>query len=158
MSSQGENFHFSVNIGPCRSYSMKVVEQVNKVERKKMRLAVVGSRTFDNYKLLEKCIISVLDFGEAPHCIVSGGAKGADSLAEKFVLTSKKFSRYPLLDLIVYPPDWEKYGKYAGFHRNQLIVDNCDMVIAFWDGVSRGTKDTIDKARVAKKPTFIVYF
>jgi len=55
-------------------------------------------------------------------------------------------------------PDWDKYRKSAGFIRNQQIIDACTFVLAFWDGKSKGTKDTIDKARKAKKPTFIIYF
>jgi hypothetical protein len=53
--------------------------------------------------------------------------------------------------------DWDKHGKAAGFIRNQEIVDNCDFVVAFWDGASRGTKDTIDRARKAKISTLIIY-
>jgi len=45
-----------------------------------------------------------------------------------------------------------------GFIRNQQIVDACDMVLAFWDGKSKGTQHTISLAKAQKKPTFIVYF
>ena len=82
--------------------------------------------------------------------VVSGGAKGADSLGERFA----KIWRCPVT---IFKPDWS-IGKWAGFIRNQQIVDACDMVLAFWDGNSRGTKDTIHKAKIAKKPTFIIYY
>jgi hypothetical protein len=120
-----------------------------------MKLAIVGSRTFDN-KLLEIEYIHLLKtayetlFGEKIE-VISGGAKGADSLAEKAALVSE-------IPVKVYKPDWNKYGKSAGYIRNQQIIDVCDMVLAFWDGKSKGTKDTIQKAKKAKKPTFIVYF
>ena len=86
-----------------------------------------------------------------PRTVISGGAKGADSLGEQF---AKEFG----YGRTIFLPQWDKYGKSAGFRRNQQIVDACDMVLAFWDGKSRGTADTILKARIAKKPTFIIYF
>jgi hypothetical protein len=83
--------------------------------------------------------------------IISGGAKGADSLAKRLAADIET-------NYIEFLPDWEKDGKAAGFIRNQQIVDASDIVIAFWNGVSKGTEDSINKARIAKKPTFIVYF
>ena len=114
-----------------------------------MRLAIIGSRTFNDYALL---LASAQKYfkGEI-ETVISGGAKGADSLA-------KRFASYWNFEYKEFPAEWDKYGKSAGFIRNQTIVDNCDMVLAFWDGESRGTADTIAKAKKAKKPTFIIYF
>ena len=83
--------------------------------------------------------------------IVSGGAAGADSLGERY-------ANYYNIPIKRFLPEWDKYGKRAGYLRNQTIIDNCDMVLAFWDGQSRGTADTIEKAKRAMKPTFIVYY
>ena len=117
-----------------------------------MKLAIVGSRTFNDYnKLLETLHLFNRHPIDFPSTIVSGGAQGADSLAERF-------ADYYGLEKIICKPNWDVYGKSAGFIRNQTIVDNCDMVLAFWDGKSRGTADTIEKAKKTKKPTFIVYF
>jgi len=113
-----------------------------------MNIAIVGSRTFTDYDLL---LSTIQKFKDEIDTIVSGGAAGADSLG-------KRFADYWQIASIIFPADWNKYGKSAGFRRNQHIVDYSDMVVAFWDGESKGTKDTIEKARVAKKPTFIVYF
>lgn len=114
-----------------------------------MKLAIVGSRTFNDY---EKFLDYVQwYFKNETDTIISGGAKGADALA-------KRYAQYWDFEYIEYPADWNKYGKSAGFMRNQQIVDACDMVLAFWDGVSKGTKHTIELARRAKKPTFIIYF
>ena len=118
-----------------------------------MKLAIAGSRTFNNYELLEVWIDSItsMQFGrEDSIVIVSGGAKGADSLAFQYAENHK-------LEMRVYPAEWNKYGKSAGFIRNQTIVDNCDFLLAFWNGESRGTADTIEKAKKAMKPTFIIY-
>ena len=114
-----------------------------------MDVAVVGSRTFKDYKLLLNTM-QKLAIGEIDN-IVSGGAAGADSLGKRFA------NRWQIAT-ITFPANWDKYGKSAGFRRNQHIVDYSDMVVAFWDGKSKGTKDTIDKARIAKKSTYIVYF
>ena len=114
-----------------------------------MKIAIVGSRTLDDYRLVCK-YVGFFVFEDIKE-IISGGARGADSLAERY---AKQF----VIPLKVFEAEWDKYGKSAGFIRNQTIVDNCDMVLAFWDGVSRGTADTIEKAKKAKKPTFIVYF
>ena len=115
-----------------------------------MRLAIVGSRSFDNYDLLVEKIDRL--FGDINvHVVISGGAKGADSLAAKYAKDNWS-------NLIEYLPDWNKHGKSAGFIRNELIVKDCDWLLAFWDGESRGTKHSIDIARKLKKPTVIVYF
>lgn len=112
-----------------------------------MNVAVVGSRTFNDYDLLESEILkSNLDI----KCIVSGGAKGADQLAERF---AKKYN----LDTVILIPEWNKHGKSAGYKKNKDIIDACDLCIAFWDGQSTGTKHTIDLAQEVKKPLIIIY-
>ncbi len=117
-----------------------------------MRVAIVGGRDFDDYVLLRNYGNILTEKLPRPHIvIVSGGAKGADTLAEQFA----REHRY---DSQIFPAEWGKYGKSAGFIRNQTIVDNCDMVLAFWNGISKGTQDTIEKAKKAKKPTFIIYY
>jgi len=116
-----------------------------------MKLAIVGGRDFNDYALLADTIFNILCPLEFITEIISGGAKGADTLGENFAENND-------IICVRYVPEWKKYGKSAGFIRNQTIVDNCDMVLAFWDGKSRGTADTIEKAKRAKKPTFIIYF
>jgi hypothetical protein len=122
-----------------------------------MKLAIVGGRDFnDEFIMAEYISIFIVAYTndelDPPKIeVISGGAKGADTLGERFA----RINRCPVT---IFKPEWNKYGKSAGFIRNQTIVDNCDMVLAFWDGKSRGTADTIEKAKKAKKPTFIVYY
>ncbi len=115
-----------------------------------MILAVVGSRTFNSYSLLEKSIKNLLFYNQITE-IVSGGARGADQLGALFALSHK-------LQLKEFYPDWNKYGNSAGFKRNKLIIEYADIVIAFHDGVSRGTQNSIDLAKKLKKPCYVIIF
>jgi hypothetical protein len=81
--------------------------------------------------------------------IVSGGARGVDTLAEGY-------ARQHGLGTIIHYPDYKRYGRRAPVVRNTLIVNEADMLIAFWDGRSRGTNDTITKARRKGLPVAIV--
>ena len=116
-----------------------------------MKLAIVGGRDFNDYDLLLETMGLFYEAHSSFDTLISGGAKGADSLGERWAI-------YWKIPIERYLPDWNKYGRAAGFIRNQDIVDACDMVLAFWDGKSRGTQDTIAKAQKAKKSTFIVYY
>lgn len=98
-----------------------------------MKIGVVGSRSFKDYELLEKLLKDL-----SPSKIVSGGASGADKFAEIFAVQN-------CIPLEVYKPNW-RLGRHAGLIRNSQIIENCDYLLAFWDGKSRGTKDSIDKA------------
>lgn len=110
-------------------------------------VAVVGSRTFTDYELLR----NTLDEHKLVkiRTIVSGGAAGADRLAERYAAERG-------IELIVLRPDWSTHGKSAGIMRNTDIVDRSDFVFAFWDGQSRGTADTINKAKSRGKPVVVV--
>lgn len=105
-----------------------------------MKVAIVGGREFDDYNLIEKTLHEYFDDVSKISLIISGGARGADSLAEEFAKNHQ-------LPLKVYYADWKAYGKYAGFTRNTKIVREADIVFAFWDGRSKGTANTIDQCK-----------
>jgi len=136
----------------------RVMKCCNKIRKYKMKLAIVGGRDFNDIDLMAEYIAMFMrsnqndEFAIPDVEIISGGAKGADRLGATFA------SVWELTEPTIFKPDWDAHGKAAGFIRNQLIVDACDVVLAFWDGKSRGTEDTINKAKKAKKPTFIVYY
>ena len=115
-----------------------------------MKLAIVGSRTFNDYALLDASIKKHFKIEEI-ELIVSGGAVGADSLGFLF----RKKNAIPAL---IYWPNWEKYGKSAGMRRNRQIVEAADVVLACWDGVSAGTKNSIDLAKNSGKTVIVVEF
>jgi len=105
---------------------------------KEKRLMVSGSRTFNDRELLFK-ELDKLDFD----ILVSGGAKGADRLAEDYAEShNKKIEQYL--------PDWDTHGKKAGILRNVEMLKNCDRFIAFWENKSPGTKHAIETARKNK--------
>lgn len=106
-------------------------------------IAVIGSRGFNNYQIVERVLDKL-----KPFVLVSGGARGADSLAEEYA------DKNGLLKVII-KPDWERDGKKAGFIRNYKIVDKADIVVAFWDLESKGTKHSIDYSNKLNKPTYI---
>lgn len=108
------------------------------------KIAVVGSRKFSNYGLMKRTLKSYL-----PFILITGGAIGADSLAEKF---AEEFD----LDTLIHYPEWKKYGRKAGMLRNTFIVRDCEQVIAFWDGASKRTKMVISLARRKSKPVRVI--
>lgn len=113
-----------------------------------LRVIIAGSRDFADYQLLkEKCadLVPIHNLGTLPVRIISGTARGADQLGEQFAKEENCL-------LSRFPADWDKYGKSAGYRRNVEMAkfaiedQNKGLLIAFWDGKSRGTKWMIDIA------------
>ena len=110
----------------------------------RINVLICGSRGFSDYKLFERTLVQHLP----PHTyLMSGGATGADSMAEHFA------EQYHI-PMRVFPAQWDKYkvdGRRnpAGMIRNKEMLVHAGMVIAFWDGQSKGTKDMmrISKAK-----------
>lgn len=116
---------------------------------KELRVIIAGSRDFNDYELLKKSAIEIITKKTMlPDLtrIVSGGARGADTLGERFANEMG-------LEISRFIPDWDGLGKRAGYVRNAEMAkfavedDNDGMLIAFWDGQSRGTKHMIDLAK-----------
>lgn len=108
-------------------------------------VAIIGSRdaTMDRVKLAFGLVDPRTDV------IVSGGARGADAFAKQLALQRG----FHYIDV---PAVWNR-GKGAGFARNTVIADVADHVIAVWDGESRGTADTIEKARRAGRTVEVIW-
>lgn len=123
---------------------------------KELRIIIAGTRTFQDYELLKnkvkeciesnlKTIINEIGF-DGKVRIISGTANGADKLGERY-------AKEHHLAVSRFPADWDKYGKRAGYIRNEQMAkfavedNNVGWLIAFWDGKSKGTKWMIDLAR-----------
>jgi len=115
-----------------------------------MFIGIVGSRSFTNYDVMKKSILDEVSSSSITG-LVSGGAVGADSLAQSLADDIS-------IPMIVHLPDWATHGKGAGFIRNSKIVEDSDMIFAFWDGESRGTLDTINKAKRLGKTVRVIQY
>lgn len=115
-----------------------------------MRLAIIGSRSFTDVELAERVFVSFFPKGKVS-LIVSGGARGAD-------LIGREISKRHSIELLEFIPDWSGLGKSAGFIRNRKIIESSDMVLAFHDGISRGTQNSLDVAKQLKKPVLVWFF
>lgn len=105
-----------------------------------MKLAIVGSTNFNDYEYFCQKLEENFNMQDEVEEIVSGGARGADSLAKRYAFENS-------ITYVEYPAEWHIYGKAAGPVRNRQIVDRADVVIAFWDWKSLGTKHTIETAK-----------
>ena len=106
------------------------------------RVIVAGGRDFDDYAMLSENLDRILA-GRGHVEIVSGHARGADMLGERYAGEHG-------IPYMVFPADWKRFYTRAGFIRNTQMLEYASektpLVVAFWDGTSHGTKDTIDKA------------
>jgi len=101
-----------------------------------MRVIVAGSRTIKDYTVVKDAIEKS---GFDVSILITGGAIGVDTLAETWAGTHG-------IKVLKYEPDWGKYGRAAGPIRNSTMIKNADALVAVWDGISRGTRDIIEKA------------
>lgn len=133
---------------------------------KELRIIIASSRDFDDYDLVFETLLEFwnhLDnypfirlFGDQVK-IISGRARGANRIGEYL---GEKFG----LEVIGFPADWDGLGKRAGYVRNAEMAKyamedgNCGVLIAFWDGKSKGTKHMIDLAEKNGLEVHIVRF
>jgi hypothetical protein len=100
-----------------------------------MRTIIAGSRTATDYSLVKFTIRnSQFDITE----VVCGGAKGIDSLGQKWAIDNKVPLRY-------FYPDWDKYKKFAGPERNKRMAEYADALILIWDGKSKGSASMLQQ-------------
>lgn len=120
-----------------------------------MKVIIAGSRNIHNIALVELACYKAIQRWKRNGIvdyiteIVCGEAKGVDLLGK--VLAAK--ANIPVKS---FPADWNKYGKQAGYIRNNDMVNYADALIAVWDGKSPGTKMTIDLAKKKKLKVFVL--
>ena len=112
-------------------------------------IGIVGSRNFNKWDLLISEMNKITDTHGQPNTIISGGAKGADSMAEKWAKANG-------CEMIVHPALWNKYGKRAAYLRNKDIVRDSDMLLAFPSKSGRGTQMTINLSQDKGIPIIII--
>jgi predicted Rossmann fold nucleotide-binding protein DprA/Smf involved in DNA uptake len=110
------------------------------------RVAIIGSREFKNKSYLDEKMSKLQEEYEIT-IIVSGGAKGADTMGVQWANRNKIATK-------VFLPNFKKH-KRAYHYRNRQIVHDTDIIIALWNGSSTGTKYTIDYARSLNKEVII---
>lgn len=103
------------------------------------KIIIAGGRDFDDYELLKRICDNLIKYKDSVE-IVSGGANGADKLGERYAKENN-------MNLRIFPADWYKFGKSAGYKRNLQMASYADVLIAFWDGKSKGTGHMIDLAK-----------
>ena len=108
-----------------------------------MKLAIIGSRSIVKLDLDDY-------IKEIPDTVISGGAKGIDTIAWEWALKKN-------IDIIVHRPNYNLHGRGAALRRNDIIIDEADKIIAFWNGSSTGTKYVIDRAKKLNKNIEIIY-
>lgn len=118
------------------------------------QVGVVGSRTFRDRRFMHAVLTGLWE--EQEFLLVSGACPdGADFLAERWAETAG-------VPCLTYPADWVRpdgsKDRGAGHARNSLIARDVDLLIAFWDGESRGTLDTIWKCLDLGKPVQVYQF
>ena len=111
-----------------------------------MKLIIAGSRTFTDYQLLCQTL--------APEKhritqVITGGARGADRLGIRWAVSHS-------VRLKGFPADWQRFGKSAGYRRNEQMAQAGDVLIAFWDGQSPGTAHMVQCMRQMGKPVVVI--
>lgn len=114
-----------------------------------MRVIVAGSRGVTSEAVVLQALRDAnLILGINPTTVVSGAARGVDSLGEAI-------ARKHGLNIRRYPADWNRYGKGAGYRRNKVMAAESDALVAVWDGTSPGTRHMISTAQAAGLPTWV---
>src|SRR5688572_21395071 len=127
-----------------------------------MKIVIFGSRSITDYKLLKEVMVKSNAAFKATE-IISGGAKGVDTLGEEWAKEHKvKLTRMPAkwkdLDVSGAVIDVGQYGNYnsrAGIQRNEDMARIADGGVCLWDGVSPGTKHMIDFMKSLGKKLYI---
>ena len=114
-----------------------------------MKVIIAGSRSISDHKKVSRAIKLAMSAGIKFDEVVTGGAKGVDTVAHRLAEAVD-------VPTSVFNADWGKHGKAAGPIRNRRMADYADALVAVWDGESRGTRDMIRQARKTGLEIFVV--
>ena len=118
-----------------------------------LKVIIAGGRDFTDTQYAADSLVKLVEENMLPDTftVISGNARGADKVGEYL---AKLWD----LPLEIYPADWNQHGKSAGYIRNKQMADIADMLVAFWDGKSRGTAHIINTMKQQHKPVFVFYY
>lgn len=111
-----------------------------------MRTIIAGWRGVSSYNIMLRAIDAIRPKW-MPTVVISGTAPGADRLGERWAIENG-------VPVERFPADWDRYGKRAGYLRNEQMGDHAEALLALWDGNSRGTKHMID---IANRKRLLIY-
>jgi glycerophosphoryl diester phosphodiesterase len=110
-----------------------------------VKVIIAGSRSITDITVVAAAISCS---GYQLNEVVSGTARGVDRLGEQYAQLHN-------IPVVRFPADWDRYGRSAGYRRNEEMARYADALVAVWDGVSRGTQHMIDIARRAGLKVFV---
>ena len=116
-----------------------------------MKLIVAGGRDFVNTQVMITVLMDLVEKGKIdpnPE-LVCGMARGADMLAYSLWANHN-------MKIHTFPADWKTHPRSAGYIRNAEMGNFADVLVAFWDGKSKGTKHMIDYMRKLNKPVYVI--
>ena len=113
------------------------------------RVIIAGGRGVNDYDMLEEAMNKVYEQYPSISTVNSGKASGADTLGEKWAASKD-------IDIAEFPAHWKPGRKDAGYKRNVRMAEKADMLVAFWDGRSRGTGHMVEIARKKGLPFIII--
>mgnify|MGYP003408796449 FL=1 len=138
---------------PKIKWTLETLKELN-FEFEKTSYCVNGSRGFNNVECMDTHMRMFVPKGEEnSYRLVLGGARGADSLAKDWAIKNG-------VEYVEVKPDWNKHGKKAGILRNIGMLEKygVSMLISFWDGSSKGTKQAMDYAASKDIPVHVIYY
>lgn len=118
-----------------------------------MKLIVAGGRDFTDTNRMIAELQKLVESGEITNTpeLVCGMARGAD-------LTAYNLWNEAGMVIHEFPADWDRLGKRAGYVRNTEMANFADVLVAFWDGKSKGTKHIIDIMKKLGKPVYVIRY
>ena len=117
------------------------------------KVIIAGGRDFTNTQYAADTLVKLVEEDKLPDTftVISGNARGADKVGEYLAELWD-------LPLEIYPANWDKHGKSAGYIRNKQMADIADVLVAFWDSKSRGTAHMISTMQKQHKPVFVIHY
>ena len=124
------------------------------------RVIVAGGRNLKDYKLIEHTLNELMENQPNQIEIVSGGQMSIDEFGNRFGADylAEQWAEKNAIQIHKFPANWNKHNKAAGPIRNRQMAQYGDALIAFWDGITRGTQSMIEEARAAKLPVNVIRY